>query len=61
MIDISQANILVVDDTPTNLRLLSGILANRGYTVRPVPDGGLAIASAHAGLCRRVSLGKKSF
>jgi len=41
-----QGNILVVDDTPENLRLLSGILAERGYQVRPVPNGKLALSAA---------------
>ena len=41
-----KANILVVDDTHDNLRLLSGILTKQGYIVRPVPDGALALLSA---------------
>ena len=36
-------DILVVDDTPANLQLLSGMLKERGYRVRPVPSGKLAI------------------
>ena len=40
------ANILLVDDTPANLRLLVEILMNQGYQVRPVTDGRLAIAAA---------------
>ena len=44
----SRANILIVDDTPANLRLLIGILTAQGYGVRPAPDGTLAIASARA-------------
>jgi DNA-binding response OmpR family regulator len=36
-------NILVVDDTPANLNLLAGMLKERGYKVRPVPGGKLAI------------------
>ncbi len=35
--------ILVVDDTPENLRLLSSILTESGYEVRPVPSGRLAL------------------
>jgi serine phosphatase RsbU (regulator of sigma subunit) len=42
------ADILVVDDTRANLRLLSRILTERGYQVRPVPDGALALAAARA-------------
>jgi serine phosphatase RsbU (regulator of sigma subunit) len=37
---------MVVDDTPANLRLLSKILQERDYQVRPVPDGSLALAAA---------------
>ena len=42
------ANILVVDDTHANLRLLTELLSQNGYTVRPVPSGNLAISSALA-------------
>lgn len=38
--------ILVVDDTPANLRLLTDILTQSGYTVRPAPNGALALKSA---------------
>ncbi len=41
-----QGNILVVDDTPENLHLLSGILTKKGYQVRPVPSGKLALSAA---------------
>lgn len=41
-----QGNILVVDDTPANLRLLVGILTEKGYKVRPVPNGELALSAA---------------
>jgi sigma-B regulation protein RsbU (phosphoserine phosphatase) len=44
----SKANILIVDDTPANLRLLSKMLAEQGYQVRPVPDGSLALAATQA-------------
>jgi len=44
--DVSQGNILVVDDTPANLRLLAGILTDHGYAVRPVPNGKLALWGA---------------
>jgi len=33
------ANILVVDDQPANLRLLMNLLHEQGYTVRPAPSG----------------------
>ncbi|MCT7962715.1 PAS domain S-box protein [Laspinema sp. D1] len=39
-------NILVVDDTPENLRLLTQVLSQRGYVVRPVLEGKSAIAAA---------------
>jgi signal transduction histidine kinase len=41
------AEILVVDDMPANLQLLSGMLKQRGYKVRPVPSGKLALQVAH--------------
>lgn len=37
--DDYQADILVVDDTPDNLRLLIRILQKQGYKVRPVTNG----------------------
>lgn len=40
------ANILVVDDTSANLQVLAGMLKDRGYKVRPVPGGKLALAAA---------------
>ncbi|MBD2186129.1 response regulator [Planktothrix sp. FACHB-1355] len=39
-----KANILAIDDTPANLRLLVGILNEQGYKVRAVPSGKLALA-----------------
>jgi sigma-B regulation protein RsbU (phosphoserine phosphatase) len=41
------ASILVVDDTPANLQVLAGMLKDRGYRVRPVPSGKLALLAAH--------------
>lgn len=38
-----KADILVVDDTPDNLKLLSAILAEAGYKVRPVTSGQRAL------------------
>jgi two-component system, sensor histidine kinase and response regulator len=48
MTDMKQnpANILIVDDTPDNLRLLTGMLLERGYKPRPVPNGALALQAA---------------
>ncbi len=42
------ADILVVDDAPANLQLLFGMLKERGYRVRPVPSGRLALQAARA-------------
>ena len=38
-----KANILVVDDTPDNLRLLSALLTTRGYRVRKALNGQTAL------------------
>jgi sigma-B regulation protein RsbU (phosphoserine phosphatase) len=40
------ASILVVDDTLANLQVLAGMLKDRGYKVRPVPSGKLAMLAA---------------
>src|SRR4051794_24583869 len=40
------ASILAVDDTPANLQVLAGMLKERGYRVRPVPGGKLALLAA---------------
>ena len=40
------ANILIVDDTPDNLRLLVGILDQLGYEVRPAMSGAQALQAA---------------
>ncbi len=40
------ASILVVDDVSANLQVLSGMLKDRGYKVRPVPSGKLALLAA---------------
>jgi signal transduction histidine kinase len=37
--------ILIVDDTPDNLRLLAGMLTEQGYKVRPAPSGEWALTS----------------
>ncbi len=44
--NLADMNILVVDDTRTQLRVLTKILKERGYTVRPVLDPKLALESA---------------
>ncbi len=40
------ANVMVVDDTPDNLRLLTGILEELGYEVRPAMSGAQALQAA---------------
>jgi putative two-component system response regulator len=44
--DIKKASILVVDDTPENLYVLSDMLKNKNYEVRPVLNGALALMAA---------------
>jgi PAS domain S-box-containing protein len=46
MSSASAANILVVDDTPANLRLLLKLLTAQGYSVRPVTEGSMALTAA---------------
>ncbi|MCB0194698.1 MAG: hybrid sensor histidine kinase/response regulator [Anaerolineae bacterium] len=41
-----KTNILVVDDTPGNLRILMQLLQEQGYHVRPAPNGTHALSSA---------------
>ncbi|MEM9539480.1 MAG: response regulator [Cyanobacteria bacterium P01_E01_bin.42] len=48
MTDSDQADILIVDDTPDNIRLLSTMLSKRGYRVRPAINGKMAILAAKA-------------
>ena len=47
-VDAKPANILVVDDTTANLQVLTGMLKDRGYKVRPVPSGRLALMAAQS-------------
>jgi len=42
------ANLLVVDDTPDNLRLLSTMLSDKGYKVRAVINGEMALKAARS-------------
>ncbi|WP_413165246.1 response regulator [Capilliphycus salinus ALCB114379] len=42
--NIDKGNIVVVDDTPDNLRLLGNILRKEGYKVRLIPNGELALS-----------------
>lgn len=45
---MEQGNILIVDDTPANLRLLSNMLSDQGYKVRSVINGQMALTAIHA-------------
>jgi CheY-like chemotaxis protein/GAF domain-containing protein len=44
----TKENILVVDDTPANLRLLVTMLKQQGYEVRPTLNGKIALSAARA-------------
>ena len=48
--ELPAADILIVDDMPDNLHILSQTLKRFGYKVRAVMDGELAIAAAQAAL-----------
>lgn len=45
---VPKGNILIVDDTPDNLRLLSSTLTARGYKVRSAINGAMALMGAQA-------------
>lgn len=45
-----KANILIVDDVPNNLRLLSNMLTGQGYEVRSAISGLMALKSVQAAL-----------
>src|SRR5271166_5804272 len=44
----AREEVLVVDDTPASLRLLTELLTQHGYLVRPAEDGALALESVAA-------------
>ena len=44
--DTPRVNILVVDDTPDNLRLLSTLLTRQGYEVGKALNGQMALTAA---------------
>ncbi len=44
----TEGDVLIVDDNPANLRLLSEILTRKGYKVRPTASGALALTSARS-------------
>lgn len=48
MIATLPPTILIVDDTPANLRLLAQLLSEHSYDVRPVTKGGAALTAAYA-------------
>ncbi len=41
-------NILIVDDTPANLTLLTGLLKEKGHKVRPVPCGKMVLKAVES-------------
>ena len=43
----AETNILIVDDTPDNLRLLAKILESQGYIVRKALNGRMALQGVH--------------
>jgi two-component system, sensor histidine kinase and response regulator len=43
---VGQANILIVDDTPANLHVLTSMLQSAGYRPRPTPSGALGLRAA---------------
>lgn len=47
-ISMSRANILIVDDTPANLRLLGAMLNEQGYKTRSVVNGEMALIAARS-------------
>ncbi|WP_448571221.1 diguanylate cyclase [Trichothermofontia sp.] len=48
LLEHAKGNILLVDDTPDNLRLLSNILSRQGYEVRSVINGQMALMGVRA-------------
>lgn len=44
-VDLLETNILVVDDTPSNLRVLATMLTKRGYNVRKALSGEMALTA----------------
>lgn len=45
---MSSESILIVDDTPANLRILAEMLRESGYRVRPVTSGAMALRAAES-------------
>lgn len=44
---VTKGSILIVDDTPSNLRLLSSMLSRHGYEVRSAISGSVALMAIH--------------
>ena len=44
-VDMYQSDILIVDDTPSNLNVLARMLTKRDYRVRVATDGPMALDS----------------
>ncbi|NPV00811.1 MAG: response regulator [Brevinematales bacterium] len=42
-----KANIMIIDDVPANLQVLSEFLKNKAYKVRPVTNGKMALQAMH--------------
>jgi two-component system sensor histidine kinase/response regulator len=45
-VDIHRGNVIIVDDTLPNLRLLTQMLTKYGYLVRGIPNGAMALTAA---------------
>jgi sigma-B regulation protein RsbU (phosphoserine phosphatase) len=54
--EVTGRDILIVDDTPANLRLLAQMLAERGFKVRAVTSGARALAALQSAPCELVLL-----
>lgn len=54
--ETTQANILIVDDTPDNLDLLASILKKRGYQTQCIDNGAEAIEIARSGWAELILL-----
>ncbi|HEY9607810.1 response regulator, partial [Allocoleopsis sp.] len=48
MAEVTPGNILIVDDTPENLQILSATLSEKGYKVRGVVKGQMALRAARS-------------
>ncbi len=45
-----KTSIMIIDDTPANLRLLASMLSQEGFKVRPISNGKLALSAIQAAL-----------